>query len=364
MKAPSLRPWSIPPCSSPRPRSGARSATKHPRASPPPARERSAARARLGDGGAGGNSGSTDRGLGPGTAGKRSGTGTTRYQRLRPHRHHAVQARPHLGHPRAHPGRRLRLHRRHRPGHAMTDLAVEGAGDIWALSPHNVYQLTLPGRDRHGALREHDLRSQRHAACQVRGAHLRARGRHRAPAEVLVAGNTAGELWAIDTSGALTQHGTFGTVPANDGHGHTTLRTRASRGSCRATSSSSPTTAAPSASPPCATARTPRQHGLQHRRHAHRDRHDRVQGRDQSVHQAVRGQVVKAPAAATPQLGLRQHVRHRRLRGNVYGFSHQGSIVTIDNNDGTACLALSTPNDEWAGAAITTFAPVMVPTAN
>ena len=42
-----------------------------------------------------------------------------------------------------------------------------------------------------------------------------------ATAGCTVAGNNAGELWAIDSGGTLTQHGNFGTVPANDGHGHT-----------------------------------------------------------------------------------------------------------------------------------------------
>jgi hypothetical protein len=46
----------------------------------------------------------------------------------------------------------------------------------------------------------------------------------------------------------------------------------------------------------------------------------------------------------------------------VFGFSHEGFIVSIDNDDGTACLVLSTPNDDWAGAAITTLAPVKPPT--
>src|SRR5262249_15852728 len=43
--------------------------------------------------------------------------------------------------------------------------------------------------------------------------------------EVLVGGNTAGQLWAIDVTNPqmpiLTQHGPFGPVPANDRHGHT-----------------------------------------------------------------------------------------------------------------------------------------------
>ena len=41
-------------------------------------------------------------------------------------------------------------------------------------------------------------------------------------AQVLVGADTLGDVWSIDsTTGILTQHGTFGLVPATDGHGHT-----------------------------------------------------------------------------------------------------------------------------------------------
>jgi hypothetical protein len=46
----------------------------------------------------------------------------------------------------------------------------------------------------------------------------------------------------------------------------------------------------------------------------------------------------------------------------VLGFSHQGFIVTIDNNTGAACLALTTSGDAWGGAAITTVAEIVPPT--
>jgi len=61
---------------------------------------------------------------------------------------------------------------------------------------------------------------------------------------VLVAGNTAGELWAIDAKGDLSQRGVFGDVPTSDGNGHVYPANHQNKaGSCRETSCSSRTTA-------------------------------------------------------------------------------------------------------------------------
>src|SRR5262249_2156679 len=38
--------------------------------------------------------------------------------------------------------------------------------------------------------------------------------------EILVAGNTAGELWSIDSLGQIGKIGRFGSVPEDDGQGH------------------------------------------------------------------------------------------------------------------------------------------------
>ncbi len=45
----------------------------------------------------------------------------------------------------------------------------------------------------------------------------------------------------------------------------------------------------------------------------------------------------------------------------VYGFSRKGDIVEIHNTDGTGCLISSDKNNLYAGAGITTTAPVVAP---
>ena len=44
----------------------------------------------------------------------------------------------------------------------------------------------------------------------------------------------------------------------------------------------------------------------------------------------------------------------------VYGFSHSGAVVEIDNTTGGACL-LQRGAEVWLGAGVTTVAPVIAP---
>jgi hypothetical protein len=45
----------------------------------------------------------------------------------------------------------------------------------------------------------------------------------------------------------------------------------------------------------------------------------------------------------------------------IYGFSNSGALVEIDNGDGSACLVQYFSQNSWAGAGVTTIAPVMAP---
>lgn len=45
----------------------------------------------------------------------------------------------------------------------------------------------------------------------------------------------------------------------------------------------------------------------------------------------------------------------------VYGFSRAGDVVEIHNTDGTACLVSSDTSRKYAGAGVTTIAPVIAP---
>jgi len=250
---------------------------------------------------------------------------------------------------------------------SMTDLAVNDTGDLWAVSSHNFYKLDLPATT--GTVHCASTTALASASgVSFYGLTFAPVGTINNTAEVLVASNTAGELYAIDTSnGALTQHGTFGLVPANDGHGHTYSSKNvgkawelsgdivflANNGSALgfATVRDCPN---PPSSTGCNTTDTL----------IEIDTTLLATVGAQVVTKSVRGQVVKSSTCTDTASGYGSMYGIAAYGSNVYGFSHEGSIVEINNNDGTACLVLSTPSDTWAGAAISTLAPVVPPPTN
>ncbi len=80
---------------------------------------------------------------------------------------------------------------------------------------------------------------------------------------------------------------------------------------------------------------------------------------------AIRGMVVKAANCNDPKNsygGYGSMFGIAAWNDKIYGFSHSGDIVSISNDDGSACLLQSTYNQKWDGAGVTTIAPVDVPT--
>jgi hypothetical protein len=86
----------------------------------------------------------------------------------------------------------------------------------------------------------------------------------------------------------------------------------------------------------------------------------------QSVLKSVRGPVSRgawctnaaSPASFGGMFGI---VAYKDV---VYGFSRQGDIVEIHNTDGSGCLVSSDLTHKFAGAGITTSAPVIAPPVN
>jgi hypothetical protein len=261
---------------------------------------------------------------------------------------------------------------------SMTDLAVNATGDVWAVSAHNVYKLTLPsgGTGTVECAATYSLSAA--SSSTFYGLTFAPVNVIELTKEVLVAGNTAGELWAIDVSTTpptLTQHGTLGTVPANDGQGHSYgACTNKSGDYCGKVGSAFELSGdlvflanngnpvgfatvrdceSPPSSSDCNATDTL----------AEIDMTAIKTAGTQSVLKSVRGQVVKGTSCNDPANTSYGGMYGIAAYGNkVYGFSHSGFVVTIDNTDGTACLALTTSGLDWAGAAITTVAPVIAPT--
>jgi hypothetical protein len=83
----------------------------------------------------------------------------------------------------------------------------------------------------------------------------------------------------------------------------------------------------------------------------------------QSVLKSVRGPVVRGAwctnAASPPSFGSMFGIVAYMDR--VYGFSRSGDIVEIHNADGSGCLVSADPTLRFAGAGVTTTAPVSAP---
>ncbi|MEO8874803.1 MAG: hypothetical protein ABI461_04375, partial [Polyangiaceae bacterium] len=88
-----------------------------------------------------------------------------------------------------------------------------------------------------------------------------------------------------------------------------------------------------------------------------------------SAMKSVRGKVQQKSGCAAPTTGTMPAVGFgfksmygiAAYQDKVYGFSHQGDIVEIDNSDGTACLLNNIGSTQFSGAGITTSAPVVAP---
>ena len=249
---------------------------------------------------------------------------------------------------------------------SMTDLAVNETGDLWAVSKRNIYKLQLPAGGTGPVHCATTIPLKTASGVSFVGLTFAPAGVLDPNNEVLVASNTAGALYAVDTNGNLTQHGTFGTVPAMDGHNHNYMYPNTawelSGDIVFLANNGNPigfATVRDCQSPPTDYPCNPTDTLVEI------DMTQLAIAGTQSVTKSIRGQVVKASGCNdTKNSSYGSMFGVAAYEDKVFGFSHQGSIVTIDNNDGTACLALSTPNETWAGAAITTVAPVIVPTTN
>ncbi len=244
---------------------------------------------------------------------------------------------------------------------SMTDLAVNDQGDLWGISSKNVYHLVPSG----GVVQcDKTIPLTNPATVKFYGLTFAPVGVIDAAKEVLVAGNTDGELWSIDENGALALHGNLGKVPTNDGQGHTyasknqgqrwelsgdiVFLTNGGKGIGFATVRDCPK---PPSTQGCNTTDTLLEIDVAKLGSA----------TTQSVAKAVRGQIVARSGCANPSAGpFGSMYGIAAWDSKVFGFSHSGAIVEIDNVTGGACLVKS-GMDLWDGAGVTTVAPVIAP---
>jgi hypothetical protein len=227
---------------------------------------------------------------------------------------------------------------------AMTDIAVSKDGALFGVSQTGAYPLEVQGTTVHCK-----------ATWPLPSSGTVFYGITMAPEntvdtkEVLIAANDNGQLYRIDeTTGKTTQVGTMGNdstgTPwalsgdivflANGGNpvGFATVRT-CPKSKCIPTDTLIEIDVA------------------------------KVSPGTKSALKAVRGQTNKgawctnaaSPDTFTSMFGI------AAFEDKVYGFSRKGELVEIHNDDGTACLVTADPLMKFAGAGVTTTAPVKAP---
>ncbi len=245
---------------------------------------------------------------------------------------------------------------------SMTDLAVDRNGKLWAISQTAFYELSIQGSSVH-CVSTTPLNNPQNVAFYALT--FAPRGVLDPSKEVLVAGNSAGELWEIDSAGNLSEHGTFGNVPSSDGHGHSYdsanvgKRWELSGDIVFLENGGNPVgfaTVRDCPNPPSSSGCDATDTLIEI------DVPKLGQTTTGSVLQSVRGKIVKR-SGCNDNSGTSYGKMYgiAALGSKVYGFSHNGAIFDINNTDGSACLVSSDPNNLWSGAGVTTQAKVIVP---
>lgn len=248
---------------------------------------------------------------------------------------------------------------------SMTDLAVSGAGEIWGVSADHVHRLEIQGTKVHCA---QSIPLNNPSGISFYGLTFAPRGVLSPDQEVLIAGNTAGELWSIDAGGNLARRGTFGVVPADDGRGHAYANAgklwELSGDIAFAENNGVPigfATVRDCPNPPsttgCNTVDTLIEIDVPAMQTA-------TTG---AVLKSVRGQIVKRAGCNDGVVGDYGSMYGIGIFADrVFGMSRfpddmGGYAVDISNVDGTACLIQAYPTIAWYGAGITTLVPVEPP---
>ena len=227
----------------------------------------------------------------------------------------------------------------------MTDIAVSKDGKVYGVSAAAAWPLTIKGSVVHC-----DAKWPLTYDTHFNGLTF-APENTVATDEVLIGGNEAGELYRIETgTGTSTQIGTLGTdtatgLPwtisgdmvflANGGNpiGFATVRTCPTPATCGFTDSLMEIDV------------------------------KALHPGTQSVMKSIRGEVVRGTwctnAASPKSFGSMFGII--AFHDKVYGFSRRGDFIEMLNDTGTGCLVAANPTVKFAGAGITTIAPVVAP---
>jgi hypothetical protein len=243
---------------------------------------------------------------------------------------------------------------------AMTDVAVNAEGELWGISATAVWPLAVVEQTVHcgtpiSLSQAGDVKFYALTFAPV--------GVLDPQQEVLVAGNTAGELWAIYDTGTIDLLGNFGTVPANDGNGHSYqwagTAWELSGDIVFLANQGNPVgfaTVRDCETPPftsgCADDDTLIEINVP----------GLATANGGSVTKSVRGKIVKRAGCNDGVVGSYDNMYGiGAWADKVYGFSRAGNLAEIDIADGTACLVKAYAGAKFSGAGVTTLAPIVVP---
>lgn len=249
---------------------------------------------------------------------------------------------------------------------AMTDIAVDNKENLWGITGHVVMPLTIEagGVIKCGAKTSLMSAQQGQSLPTFYALTFAPIGVIDPNVEVLMAGDSAGQLWAIDAVGNTSQHGSFGLVPGNDGNGYSydpanvgkvwelsgDLVFLANNGSPVGFA-----TVRDCPNPPSTTGCSKTDTLLEI------DMAKLGAVGSANVAKAVRGAIVRAAGCADPVASYGSMYGIAAWNDKVYGFSRTGLLVGIDTNKGGACIVQEYPTASFSGAGVTTLAPVVVP---
>jgi hypothetical protein len=243
---------------------------------------------------------------------------------------------------------------------AMTDVAVDMDGALWGISSSSVWPLSPIDTYIHC---DPPIVLSQSASVKFYALTFAPVGVLDPAKEVLVAGNTAGELWAIDDQGAITLLGNFGVVPPDDGNGHSYQYAgqnwELSGDVVFLANEGNPVgfaTVRDCADPP-STANCSNDDTL-----IEIDLAKLSSAAGGSVTKSVRGKIVKRAGCNDGVSGSYDNMYGIGAWGDrVYGLSRAGHLVEVDIVDGTACLVKTYAGAKFSGAGVTTVAPIVVP---
>jgi hypothetical protein len=244
---------------------------------------------------------------------------------------------------------------------SMTDLAIDRAQNLWGVSQAVIHRLVVQGNVVH---------CENSIPIQSQDPNARFYGLTFAPIgvldpekEVLVAGNTAGELWAVDDSGGTKLLGNLGVVPDDDGHGNSYKNAGKpwelsgdivfleNKGDPLGFATVRDCPKPPSTSG-CNNVDTLIEIDLKKLGKA-------APG---PMIKSVRGQIVQRKGCDDGLDGLYGNMYGiAAYNDRVYGFSNQGNVIDVATKDGSGCLVKNFGDLHLAGAGVTTIAPVEPP---